>query len=375
MGHLVRELEVQQFLRDAVRVQIGSGSAASFGNLEDLIQGKPGIEIYVGKTGWVKDARLISPATLFDLASLTKIVATTTLAMVQYEAETLKLDSKLSELRPERVKANPSLANITVSQLLSHTSGLPAWKPFYLELQKKFSKNLTSTDISIRKNAGLELVYAVQREHEPGSKVLYSDIGMLILEDLLSKDFEKEVSEIWARIPGCGLHFRHVTESAWSARQEIAVRNESVAMTEACPERGLLQGQVHDDNTWSFGGVAGHAGVFGTLNDLLLWLKALFSGEIVQNSTLRIFFKEADTPVNARRALGFDLTSLDGTGSTGFSFSPNSVGHLGYSGTSLWVDLDSGDYAILLTNRVHPTRNDIRIRALRQEFHRLVRGR
>ncbi len=374
MGDLAKKTVIEELLNQAIRQKIGSGMAAAWGTLDAIAAGTKPDTLYLGKTAWTQDATPVGSETVFDLASLTKIMATTLLAMVQYESGQLKLDATLAELRPDRVKLNPTLAPITVRQLLTHTSGLPAWKPFYEEMRNRFGDDLYSVSLDQRKKVSKDLVYQIHRENEPGEKVVYSDLGFLILEDVLSQNFEQDVMAIWKKIPGCHLHFRPVVRSAAGERQWISARKESVAVTEACPWRGLLQGQVHDDNTWSFGGVAGHAGVFGTLKDVIAWMSFVFTGELVSFGTLSVFFEEAKTPANSRRALGFDLPSLDGSGSTGFSFSSRTVGHLGFSGTSLWVDLSSGDYAILLTNRVHPTRNDNRIRPLRRVFHFLIRG-
>ena len=373
MGDLEKAASVKLLLEDAIRIQIGSGAAASFGSLSDLISGKEPIHIFTGHTSWSKSAKSLGKTTVFDLASLTKILATTTLAMLKFETGELDLDQNLAVLLPERVKCNPTLAPITIRQLLSHTSGLPAWKPFYEELRKRFGEALPTVSTEQRKKMSLELLYQIHREAEPGEKVIYSDLGFLILEDLLSQNFKRDLEQIWASIPHCHLHFRPVVQSAQSERALLETRDESVMATEDCPWRGLLQGQVHDDNTWSFGGVAGHAGVFGTLDDVLAWVKFVFAGKLVSWNTLRVFFKEVNTPLAARRALGFDLPAANGLGSTGLSFSQNSVGHLGFSGTSLWIDLDRGVYAILLTNRVHPSRNDNRIRPLRQKFHDTVK--
>jgi CubicO group peptidase (beta-lactamase class C family) len=144
-------------------------------------------------------------------------------------------------------------------------------------------------------------------------------------------------------------------------------------MTEICPWRGRLQGEVHDDNTWSRGGKAGHAGLFGRLKDLELWIDSLLGGDFVSRRTLREFARVVTDSSGNRRAFGFDVSALDGSGSTGFAFSPATIGHLGFTGTSLWMDLDQGVYAILLTNRVHPVRTDDRIRQLRREYHDAVR--
>jgi len=127
----------------------------------------------------------------------------------------------------------------------------------------------------------------------------------------------------------------------------------------------LLQGEVHDDNAWSRGGVAGHAGVFGSLDDVIRWMNALVSGKLVSFKTLREFSIPFMDSSGVRRGLGFDFSSHP-------AHSSATIGHLGFTGTSLWMDLDRGRFAILLTNRVHPSREDTRIRDLRQAFHQTV---
>ncbi len=365
---------VRRLLEEAIRLRIGSGIAASYGHLSDLKSKSQVHDHYLGKTSHLAEADSISARTHFDLASLTKILATTTLAMVKRQKGELNLDANLESLLPEACAKNTNLSPITVRSLLAHASGLPAWKPFYEQMRTEFGDTLPWVSLAQRRSFFDSKLYAEVRESEVGEKVIYSDLGFLILEQVLSRQFEKEINEVWSRIPELKFHFRPVNCDSETARFEIKKRKESIAMTELCPWRGLLQGQVHDDNCWSRGGVAGHAGVFGRLEDVKLWTSAIFSLAIVNEATLREFTSEVEGPIGARRGLGFDLSALDGSGSTGFLFSKNTVGHLGFTGTSLWVDLDSGLYAILLTNRVHPDRNDIRIRALRREFHQLVRG-
>jgi len=320
----------------------------------------------IGSTSHFADALPVTEKTYFDLASLTKILSTTTLAMKRYDQGTLNLDQTLS--------VNPSFSSIRIKDLLTHASGLPAWKPFYEEMKSHFGVSLPYVSLVERKKKFDELLYRSVPENPPLSKVIYSDLGFLMLANLLSRDFKTDVESMWAAMKIEHLHFRPVLTDAFTARARSKQRGESIAATEFCPWRGLLVGQVHDDNAWSSGGIAGHAGSFGHLNDIKAWLHAIFLGPFLSRSTLEIFTREAVSISGIRRALGFDMPSEDGSGSTGFSFSRNTVGHLGYTGTSLWVDLDSGDYAILLTNRVHPSRADVRIRELRREFHRLVRA-
>ena len=302
----------------------------------------------------------------------------TSFYMVMAERGGVDPESTLGLLLPEESKRNPDLEKITVAQLLSHTSGLPANLPFFEEMRIRFGENLPFVPIALRKEFFYSLVLSSRREAEPGAQVCYSDVGALILGYLAEKlfhgkSFDNLVQEwVWDAIPGCTLHYRPVVTDSSGARHGVALRRESVAMTELCPWRGMLQGQVHDDNCWSMGGIAPHAGVFGTLRGVVAWIHGLVNGKWVSRSTLERFGQEVSAPVQARRTLGFDMPSLDGSGSTGNFFSMNSIGHLGFTGTSLWLDLDSGSFAVLLTNRVHPSRSDLRIRKLRRAFHSLI---
>ncbi len=365
---------VSALLEQAANIKIGSGSAAAWGKIGQ----NSFSEVYVGKTGHLPFSDPITPATRFDLASLTKVLAMTSFYMVLFEKGMIELDAPLEKYLPQEVTENPDLRTITIAQLLSHTSGLPAHRPFFEEMKLRFGVNLPFVSIAPRREFFYSLVLASRREAEPGTRVVYSDIGALILSYLAEKMFPGKTfahlvqERVWNLIPGCSLQFRPVITDALGERRKIEFSGESVAMTEYCPWRGLLQGQVHDDNCWSMGGLAAHAGVFGSLHDVTAWISGLTNGAFVSPSTFARFSKEVMSPVAARRTLGFDMPALDGSGSTGNSLSMNSIGHLGFTGTSLWLDLNQGAFVVLLTNRVHPTRNDLRIRLLRRAFHALI---
>jgi CubicO group peptidase (beta-lactamase class C family) len=350
---MARSVEQARFestamLTSVLNLGVGSGFAASFGKIDDLAGGRSPNEIYLGSTGNVPGARPVDPETFFDLASLTKILATTLLAMVRVERGDLKLDEGLRGL-------------------LTHTSGLPAWAPFYECMRRDFGAELPRMDPASRRSHFDALVDAVSVDPRRRGQVVYSDIGFLRLERRLSSAIDRDIASLYAGKPGLGLHYRPLGVPP-------PVPAERVMMTESCPWRGLLQGSVHDDNAWSRGGIAGHAGLFGRLQDVQRWIEALFSGLWVSRRTLREFAAAHQDASGVRRALGFDVPPHDGSGSTGFWFSPASIGHLGFTGTSVWMDLDSGDFAILLSNRVHPSRADDRIRRVRREFHRITRS-
>jgi CubicO group peptidase (beta-lactamase class C family) len=359
---------VKSVLNQALSIRIGSGMAAAWGAFDD-----PSAihRVYLGRESHFTDS-VICPRTFFDLASLTKILATTSLYMKWFDRGLIDLDSPYPGKQ------------FTFRQLLSHTSGLPAWKPFYeqviqclagMELVSDPGSAIGSnrvTNISSEAAARLMMIPLMDRRScfdslilaenpiaHPGEKVIYSDIGFSLLmihaERVSGMSFEDLIKrEIWSAIPGCGLHYREL-----DVRSPVST---GVAATEWCDWRGLLSGEVHDDNAWSRGGIAGHAGAFGTLEDVILWTRFLMEGKMVSMNTLRAFTTPVSDVSGCKRGLGFDFSSHP-------AHSPMTIGHLGFTGTSLWMDLDRGRFAILLTNRVHPSREDTRIRELRQVFH------
>ncbi len=373
--------KIENLFAEASKARIGSAYAASWGHIfkPEAIQ-----KVTFGTRSHQAGSGLVTPSTFFDLASLTKILATTSLYMIAHEAGAIDVNAPLETYLPDEVKAHPHLKGLTISQLLSHRSGLPAWRAYYEQMKIRFGSNLPYLSIDIRKSYFYDLVLSTALENKPDTTVVYSDVGFLILSYLAEKLWAKAAfrtfsliveEKVWSQISGSTFHFRPVTSDAVSARASVDALQEEMVATEICPWRGFLQGQVHDDNAWSMGGVAGHAGVFGTLHDTLRWIEAIFNHQVVSLKTLRYFAQEvllAGAP--SGRALGFDLPAKDGSGSTGFAFSAASIGHLGFTGTSLWMDLDEGFFAVLLTNRVHPSRHDLRIRTLRQNFHAGVRA-
>lgn len=354
---------IREGLERAVSDGIGSAMAASFGRIEDLVSGRPVTEIYTGHASLFFGAAEIGPFTRFDLASLSKILGTTLLAMKRVEEGSLRLDERPIPDRP-----------FSWRDLLLHASGLPAWRPFYEAMIGHFGPGLHSVPVEERSRLFFSELDSVGQESAPGSRIVYSDLGFLHLGRALSLDLSSDLASLWSRAPGVGLHFRPVIRSPLQERFSIEATGESVAMTEICPWRGPLAGLVHDDNCYTLGGVAGHAGVFGTLPDLLAWIGGLFRGDFVSMRTIREFSNPVADGSGGRRALGFDCPAMDGSGSTGFAFSQDSIGHLGFTGTSLWMDPVNGNYAILLTNRVHPSREDNRIRAFRRAFHEELRN-
>lgn len=309
--------------------------------------------------------RPMTTDTVFDLASLTKPLATTLATMVLVQDGRLNLDQTLSSAISDF--SGTDKAEITVRQLLCHTSGLPDYQPYYETLMKHQAAE--------RKNILRNLLCREHLIHEPGEVCLYSDVGFMILQWLVEvtakMPFDRFVEEsVYGSLTVKDLFF--VPLDAGKGRGDRLY-----AATEDCPWRGkILDGEVHDDNAYAVGGVAGHAGLFGTAQAVYVLLQelcntylgkpnaALFHQDVVQT-----FFQRQPGP--GSWALGFDTPTQPGS-SSGKYFSDQSVGHLGFTGTSFWVDLLKGVTVILLTNRIHPNRENEGIKAFRPLLHDIV---
>ncbi|ARA91758.1 beta-N-acetylglucosaminidase [Rhodothermaceae bacterium RA] len=286
----------------------------------------------------------VTPRTLFDLASLTKVVATTTAAMKLYEEGRLDLDAPVVRYLPA-FGANGK-DRITIRQLLTHTSGLVPFRPFH-------TLGLTTRDAVIQAILNETPVY------EPGTDMRYSDLGMitlaLVIERITGQDFATYVREaVFEPLGMTHTGFRPVGQT-----------DASVVPTEYDNgfRKRLIQGEVHDETAWILGGTAGHAGLFSTAEDLARFAHMLVNeGRVngqafLQPETIRLFTTPV-APGMHTRALGWDTRSPEGYSSAGQYFGPRSFGHTGFTGTSLWIDPDQQLYVILLTNRVYPTREN-----------------
>jgi CubicO group peptidase (beta-lactamase class C family) len=301
--------------------------------------------------------------TVFDLASLTKPLATTLAAMHLVQRGLLVLDQPCCACWPDFFKGDK--ASITVRHLLGHSSGLPAWRPYYLRM-----KDIRGQE---RRKAVVEEWMA--REpllSPPGRRACYSDIGFLVLQGLIERVAQTTLdryleASIWKSLSVEGLFFNA------SNRPPVEA---DYAATELCPWRGrLLVGRVHDDNAYVMGGVCGHAGLFGSadavwnlLQNLLFIETGVIDDGPFESSLVKKFFQRQK---GTDWALGFDTPAEVGS-SAGRCFSPESVGHLGFTGTSFWMDRRKGIIVILLTNRVHPSRHNGRIKSFRPLLHDAV---
>lgn len=310
--------------------------------------------LVIGRLTYAAGAPPATEATIFDLASLTKVLATTLCAMQAVDRGVLAVTDPIRTYLPEWTGADR--AEVSIEDLLSHASGLPAWFPLY--------RDCRGIAAAVSRIASLPLSYA------PRSAAIYSDLGFILLGRLLeiarSRPLDAQFSDV-AHALGCAdtIGFRCPVATA-----------ESCAPTELdLAWRGrLLRGEVHDENAWALGGVAGHAGLFGTAEAVGVFARHFLQvlqgrAGLVSGHTTAHFFTRRPVP-GSSRALGWD-TMLP-TSSCGGRMSPRAVGHTGFTGTSLWIDPDRGRYAVLLTNRVHPSRAGDGIQASRSAFHDAV---
>lgn len=320
----------------------------------------------LGAFTYEEGALAVHAETVYDVASLTKVVATTATAMLLHQRGLLDLDLPLGELLPGFVVGRvpgSQARHVKLRHLLAHNSGLPGYVEF-------FQTATTASDVL---RACLELPL----EADPGTRAEYSDPGFI----LLGKALEVIVSEqlaAWAQ--------REVFEPLKMGSTEFCpVPSEWTSIPPTEEDTSLrhrrIQGEVQDENAWLLKGVAGHAGLFSNVPDLLRFAAEILkagSGAghekerfgLFDPATVRLF-AERQGPAGSSRALGWDTPSEKS--SSGHHFSPRSIGHLGYSGCSLWIDLESEAAVVLLTNRTWPDRQSQLIREVRPAFHDAVR--
>jgi len=308
----------------------------------------------------------VTAATVYDLASVTKVVATTAAAMLLQQRGLLNLDSLLGDLLPEFLSGRPpadGAKKVTLRHLLAHNSGLPGYVEF-------FRTDTTPSEL-------LRACLRLPLEAEPGARAEYSDPGFI----LFGKALEVIVGEsLPSWVHREIFHPLEMTSTRFSpppaARAEIPPTEEDQSF-----RKRRIQGEVQDENAWVLQGAAGHAGLFSNVPNLLR-----FAGEILNVQLKKVptedqanlfdsdtvqLFAERQGPKGSSRALGWDTPSENS--SSGHRFSPHSIGHLGYSGCSLWIDLDSAVAVVLLTNRTWPHRESLLIREVRPAFHDAIR--
>jgi CubicO group peptidase (beta-lactamase class C family) len=308
-----------------------------------------------GRIDWARNAPPPDQHTLWDLASLTKVVATTTAAARLVEQGKLDLDAPVQRYLPEW--SGPGKEGVTVRHLLTHTSGLPAFRPY--DRQTKNPDSLAA------------LLFGTELERAVGERMVYSDIGAFVLGEIVERVSGAELDEYFVRHVAGPLKLR---ETMFAPPRALRSR---VAPTEIDSVRGgLVRGAVHDERAYYLGGVAAHAGLFGSAHDLARFARMMLRGgsldgaRVLKPETVALFTVYAD-PAYSNRALGWQKRERPGmphrTGAAwaGETMSISAYGHTGFTGTSLGIDPERDLFVILLSNRVNPTRNNPRITAVR----------
>ncbi len=298
---------------------------------------------------------------VFDLASLTKVIATTTVAMKAVEAGRVRLDYPVQAYVPEFSGAGKEA--VTVRDLLLHVSGLPAYIRFFLDYDPGESGPQTRADI-------LRRIEATDLEAALGERYAYSDLGIILLGEILDRALGESyesyaMREIFAPLG--------MTQTLWNPPGEWLGR---IPPTEQDPWRGrMVHGEVHDENAAAMGGVSSHAGLFSTAGDLAVFAQMMLNGgtydhvRVLQRATIRRWTRRQNEPEGSSRAIGWDTAHPSQSWTM---FSEVAYGHTGFTGTSVWIDPERELFVILLTNRVHPTRENTQIREARIAFHGAV---
>lgn len=316
----------------------------------------------VGRLSSASDAAEATTDTIFDLASLTKVLATATLAMRAIDDGLLRLDDPVAVWVPEW--RGDDRRDVTIADLLLHSSGLTAYLPYYRDHtgRAEFQPAIATSPL----------------EYPPRTRSVYSDLGFMllgfILEDARARGARSRAGTIDPSV-SIAAQFRRL--ATYLTAEPLTFRpprewRDRVAPTGRDSWRGrTLVGEVHDENAWALGGVAGHAGLFGTCGAVGAFARAVLhtlqgSRVLSDPETLRRFIARGDVP-GSSRALGWD-TMLP-TSSCGTRMSPSAIGHTGFTGTSLWIDWEQDVYVVLLTNRVHPTRENEKLKAIRPRMH------
>jgi CubicO group peptidase (beta-lactamase class C family) len=302
----------------------------------------------------------VTPATLFDLASVSKVIATTTMAMLLYDRGLLHLESPVAAIIPEFTAASPESKedsrrrDTTLHMLLAHSSGLPAY-------EKLFLKARTRDEL-------LHAAFTTPLAANPASRAEYSDIGFIILGAALERLSGESLDRFCQREIFGPLG---MSTTAFNPPPEMRGHIPPTVNDQTFRHR-MIQGEVHDENASVLGGVAGHAGVFSTTKDVAQFAHALLNGghPILRRETVSLFTRREDKPQGTSRALGWDTPSHPSQ--SGKYFSDASFGHLGYTGTSLWIDPERQLSVTLLTNRTWPDCYSHAIKTVRPKFHDAV---
>ncbi|MGH7481247.1 MAG: serine hydrolase domain-containing protein [Longimicrobiales bacterium] len=369
---------IDRVVRIGIRQGVSPGVALAIGRHGHLVR----LRGY-GRLDW-NGMLLVTDSTLYDLASLTKVVATTTAAMILFDEGALELDARISSYLPEFGRS-ARRDSVRVRNLLTHTAGLPAWKPLYT------NEELVGRANFYRRIAMLAL------EYSPGTRTEYSDLGMILMQAIVERITGMQIEDFLRdRVFGpLGMTDTHYSPLQLAEPRFVSAGTRAgaadepgervsptlepllarIAPTEYSREMGgKIHGFVHDENAFAMGGVAGHAGLFSSARDLAIFAQMLLNGglydgrRIISERTVRLFTTRQSE--QSSRALGWDTP--DENSSAGAYFSAASFGHTGFTGTSIWIDPGRDLFVVLLTNRVNPTRSNQLHTPFRRQIHDLA---
>jgi serine-type D-Ala-D-Ala carboxypeptidase len=348
----LRFAEAYSVLNQAISEQAFPG--AVFGV---LAEGKVVALDGVGGFTYDPQAELVTASTVYDLASVTKAIATTSMAMLLYQNGALALEQPLVHFLPRFAQgeaAGSARHQVTLRMLLAHASGLPG----YVRL---FEGNARREEL-------LAACLRLPLQSPPGTQAEYSDPGFILLGQVLEAIAGEGLEAFCAREVFTPLSMTSTCfrpPSDW--RSAIPPTEEDLTF-----RRRVIQGEVQDENCFVLGGIGGHAGLFSNALDPLLYAACVLGQErLFSSETVQLFTTRAQLPPNSSRALGWDTPSQPS--SSGKFFSRHSAGHLGYAGTSLWIDFEHHMAVVLLTNRTWPHRQSQAIRMVRPAFHDAVK--
>jgi CubicO group peptidase (beta-lactamase class C family) len=312
---------------------------------------------------------------VFDLSSLTKALVTTTAVMILVREGKLRLDDRITRFIPNFGVHGKT--HVELRHLLAHCSGLPAWRPFFKEVAKAERKGTTRfSGLRGIRTMVFEAIHRERPEYALGTKAVYSDLGFLLLGELIELVTHQTLDRFCQEriFKPLGLKATAFIDLDRLRAQKLMPVVDVIAPTERCPWRGkILCGEVHDDNAYAIGGIAGHAGVFANATDVHAIVARLEAcaqdrDDFLPGSLVREFWRRDGAVPDSTWALGWDTPS--GAGSmAGSRASASTVGHLGFTGTSVWLDSDRGAHVVFLTNRVHPRRDNERIKNVRPPVH------
>jgi len=341
-------------LREAIEQRAFPAASVAVAHQDRLVALKS-----FGRFRYDSDSPTPAPATLFDLASVTKVVATTAMAMILYERGLLDLDATVAGTVPQFLadscgEPDPRRREVTFRMLLAHSSGLPAYEKLFLKAHSR-------QDL-------LRAAFTTSLSADPGTRSEYSDIGFIVLGAALERIANESFDAFCRR------------EIFGPLAMSTTIFNPPAEVRETIPPTAddrtfrhkIIQGEVQDENAFVLGGVAGHAGLFSTAEDLSRFAHAMLHGgnPIVSQETITLFTRRESAPSGTSRALGWDTPSAPSQ--SGEFFRSRSFGHLGYTGTSLWIDPERQLSIVLLTNRTWPDCANQAIKQVRPKFHDAV---